>query len=173
MASWGKQGRDYIGLLYGYDPSAAYEKRFLEIDLFDDFAQQERDEPLLNQVQQAILDLTPLPASHEKKPVISPNDRSITFQMAYSRQREVEILQDQLLDLFKRNPNLEPKDIIVMAPDIEAYTPHIESVFGNVSQQDPRRIPFAIADRPDRAGLSMLRALEKFAPSAHPENIPK
>jgi len=162
LASWGKQGRDYIGLLYGYDHPEAYGTYFEEIDLFDDFAPKDMDAPLLSRVQQAILDLTPLPETHEKKPTISPNDRSITFQMAHSRQREVEILQDQLLDLFKRNPNLTPKDIIVMAPDIDVYTPHIESVFGNLPQQDPRFVPFGIADRPNRAGLPMLRAFEKL-----------
>ncbi len=161
LASWGKQGRDTIGLLYGYDQPEAYRKSFDEIDLFDDFAaEKNKDAPLLSRVQQAILDLKPLPGAHEKKSIISPFDRSITFEMAYSRQREVEILQDQLLDLFKRNPDLKPKDIIVMTPDINVYTPHIESVFGNVMRQDPRFVPFAIADRPDRAGLPMLRALE-------------
>jgi len=162
LASWGKQGRDYIGLLYGYDHPEVYGKRFLEIDLFDDFVRKDGDAPLLKQVQQAILDLTPLPTTHEQKPILSPNDRSITFQMAYSRQREVEILLDQLLDLFKQNPALTPKDIIVMTPDIDVYTPHIESVFGNLSQQDPRFVPFTIADRPDRAGLPMLGAFEKL-----------
>jgi exodeoxyribonuclease V gamma subunit len=162
LASWGKQGRDYIGLLYGYDHPEAYGKRFEEIDLFDDFAPKDGDASLLSRVQQAILDLTPLPGGHEKKPTISINDRSITFKMAYSRQREVEILQDQLLDLFKQSPNLQPKDIIVMAPDIDVYTSHIESVFGNLSRQDPRFIPFAIADKPDRAGLPMLHAFEKL-----------
>ena len=94
--------------------------------------------------------------------MVSPRDRSITFQLAYSRQREVEILQDQLLHLFKETPGLTPKDIIVMAPDIDVYTPHIEAVFGNLSPQDPRFFPFAIADRPDGAGLPMLLALEKL-----------
>ena len=37
LAAWGKQGRDYIGLLYGYDQPEAYRKRFAEIDLFTDF----------------------------------------------------------------------------------------------------------------------------------------
>ena len=163
LASWGKQGRDTIGLLYGYDQPEAYRKRFDEIDLFDNFvAEKNKAAPLLCRVQQAILDLTPLPGAHEEKSTISPFDDSITFKMAYSRQREVEILQDQMLDLIKRKPDLKPKDIIVMAPDIDVYTPHIESVFGNVMRQDPRFVPFAIADRPDRAGLPMLRALEKL-----------
>jgi len=162
LASWGKQGRDYIGLLHGYDKPEEYRKKFGEIELFDDFTDENRDAPLLHRVQQAILDLKALPGLNETKQGISPDDRSITFQLAYSRQREVEILQDQLLDLFKGNPELAPKDIIVMTPDIEVYTPHIESVFGNLSREDPRFVPFAITDRPDQAGLPMLKALEKL-----------
>jgi len=162
LASWGKQGRDYIGLLHGYDKPEAYRKKFGEIELFDDFVEEDRDATLLRQVQQAILDLKPLPGVNDRKQGISPDDRSITFQLAYSRQREVEILQDQLLDLFKADPKLTPKDIIVMTPDIEVYTPHIESVFGNLPQQDPRFVPFAVTDRPDQQGVAMLHALEKL-----------
>ncbi len=161
LASWGKQGRDYINLLRGYDKPEAYREKFGEIELFDDFARNHKA-PLLHQVQQAILDLKPLPDPHREKHGISSEDRSLTFHLAYSRQREVEILQDQLLDLFKGNPELTPKDIIVMTPDIEVYTPHIESVFGNLSQQDPRFIPFAITDRPEKSGLALLHALEKL-----------
>jgi len=162
LASWGKQGRDYIGLLYGYDRPEKYRKRFEEIDLFADFVPEEKYAPLLSRVQQAILDLAPLPGSGQKKPDISPDDRSITFHLAYSPQREVEILQDQLLQMFNRDRDLKPSDIIVMTPDIDVYTPHIESVFGNLPRQDPRFVPFAIADKPDRAGLPMIRAFKKL-----------
>ncbi len=162
LASWGKQGRDYIGLLYGYDRPEAYRKRFEEIDLFADFAPEKKYAPLLNRVQQAILDLAPLPGTGQNKSNISPDDRSITFHLAYSPQREIEILQDQLLQMFNRDPDLKPSDIIVMTPDIEVYTPHIASVFGNLPRQDPRFVPFAIADEPDRASLPMMRAFEKL-----------
>ena len=162
LASWGKQGRDYIGLLYEFDQPETYRNSFGQIDLFDDFVPEGRKATLLQQVQQAILELDPLPGVSRNKGEIFPDDRSISFQLAYSRQREVEILRDQLLDLFNGNKGLTPKDIIVMAPDVNAYTPHIESVFGNVPRQDSRFIPFTIADRPDRAGLSLLQALEKL-----------
>ena len=162
LAAWGKQGRDYIGLLYGYDQPEAYRSSFDEIDLFDDFISESDKGSLLQQVQQAILTLQPLPGPGEKKQSVFPLDRSISFQLAYSRQREVEILHDQLLGLFNENPDLKPKDIIVMAPDINSYAAHIESVFGNLSQRDSRFIPFAIADRPDRETLPMLQAVEKL-----------
>ena len=162
LAAWGKQGRDYIGLLYGYDRPEAYRHNFAEIDLFQDFVPPDRPGRLLQQVQQAILDLRPLPAADAAKSPLAADDRSISFQLAHSRQREVEILHDQLLLLFERLPDLRPRDIIVMTPDIDAYAPHIEAVFGNLPPEDARYIPFTIADNPDRASAPMLAAFEKL-----------
>jgi exodeoxyribonuclease V gamma subunit len=160
LAAWGKQGRDYMGLLYGYDRPEAYRENFAEIDLFRDVAPEGANVSLLPQVQQAILDLRPLPASLENRLRIEPDDGSIRFHLAHSPQREVEILQDQLLSFFARIPGLKPRDIIVMTPDIDVYAPHIEAVFGNIRRQDPRFIPFTIADSPERAGVPILQALD-------------
>jgi exodeoxyribonuclease V gamma subunit len=164
LAAWGKQGRDYIGLLYQYDQWETYQKNFAQIDIFEDVVSPERKVSLLEQVQQAILDLTPVPAVLEDKTAIDETDQSICFHPAYNRQREVEILQDQLLTLFDPSSRdgaaLTPGDIIVMTPDIEAYAPHIEAVFGNVSAQDARYLPFTIADRPESGSLPLLNALD-------------
>jgi exodeoxyribonuclease V gamma subunit len=162
LAAWGKQGRDYIGLLYGYDRPDAYRRNFAEIDLFRDHVAPNRADRLLQQVQQAILDLRPLPVTDLDRLLIALDDRSICFQLAHSRQREIEILQDQLLALFERLPHLKPRDIIVMTPDIRAYAPHIEAVFGNLQPEQARFIPYTIADNPDRAGVPMLAAFEKL-----------
>lgn len=162
LAAWGKQGRDYIGLLYGYDRPEVYRDNFAEIDLFSDFLGADGEGTLLQQVQQRILDLAPLPSPDEGKCLVSMADRSIDFQLAHSRQREVEILQDQLLFLFEEIPDLKPRDIIVMTPDIDCYGSHIEAVFGNIPADDPRYIPYTIADRPERASVSLLNALEKL-----------
>ncbi|MCP4744691.1 MAG: exodeoxyribonuclease V subunit gamma [Desulfobacteraceae bacterium] len=162
LAAWAKQGRDYIGLLYGYDQPDKYREQFQKIDLFSDFTGQGQPAGLLRQVQQAILDLRPLPKSGEDKLCVSPQDQSISFQLAYSRQREVEILHDRLLSLFDRNTGLKPQDVIVMAPDIDTYTAHIEAVFGNLQPHDPRHIPFTIADQPERTSAQVLQAMEKL-----------
>lgn len=160
LAAWGKQGRDYIGLLYGYDEPESYETRFSQIDMFEDFIVPGGSNPLLQQVQQAVLDLEPLPKDESKKPAVVSKDESIRFHLAHSRQREVEILQDQLLHCFETLEDLKPRDIIVMTPDIESYTPHIEAVFGNLSFTDTRFIPFTIADKPGRESLPLLKAIE-------------
>ena len=73
------------------------------------------------------------------------NDRSLTFHSCHSVMREVETLQDYLLHLFQTDPNLTPKDIIVMVADIDKYTPYIQAIFGQNSAPNSA-IPFSISD---------------------------
>ena len=45
-------------------------------------------------------------------------------------------------------------------PDIEVYTPHIQAVFGLLDVDDPRHIPFSVADRGQRDFDPLIGALE-------------
>ena len=77
------------------------------------------------------------------KPFVFPKeDRSVRVHNCHSARREIEILHDQLLELLE-NPEIQPRDIIVMAPDINAYVPYIRSIFG----QGPLKSVYAISDR--------------------------
>ena len=159
LAAWGKQGRDYMGLLDLFDDQSQYRHwpwPDEKIDIYQDFLT--ADSPsLLQQLQQGILDLQPLP-----KPALlmDAGDRSLQFHIAHSRQREIEILHDQLLGWFNQDPCLQARDIIVMVPDINAYAPHIRAVFGFIDTQDLRYIPFSIADQQQRGINPVLNALE-------------
>ncbi len=44
--------------------------------------------------------------------------------------RQVEVLREVLLGLLADDPTLEPRDILVMCPDIESYAPLITAAFG-------------------------------------------
>ncbi len=79
----------------------------------------------------------------EKAPVAEEDD-SIAIHVCHSPMREIEVLHDQLLAMFEREPNLSPTDIVVMTPDIDVYAPWIEAVFG--AAEEKLRIPFSIAD---------------------------
>ncbi|WP_298445488.1 exodeoxyribonuclease V subunit gamma [uncultured Ferrimonas sp.] len=153
LAAWGKQGRDYIGMLYEYDQPQEYQGNFQQIDLFE----APQGDSLLQQLQQGIFDLAPLPTTPQ--PVAAADD-SVQLVLAHSRQREVEILHDQLLRRFAENPELRPSDVIVMMPDVAQYAPYIEAVFGRLPRSDNRYLPFTIADRPQRGHQVMLLALE-------------
>lgn len=164
LAAWGKQGRDFIGLLDEYDSDearASYAPHFTRIgqriDLFDGA----EAHTLLQQLQDDIRELRPLHETREQWPAVDPHaDESIRFHVAHSAQREVEILHDRLLAAFAADPALRPRDVIVMVPDIEVYTPHIQAVFGLLDADDSRYIPFSVADRTQRTFDPLVGALE-------------
>ncbi len=158
LASWGRQGRDFIRMLDEFDEHAQAEGRddSLRIDLFGE----ETGETLLQQVQVAIRELRPL-AEHEQTPP-DAGDRSIEFHVAHSVQREVEVLHDQLLAMFAHSAEtgLRPRDVVVMVPDIDTFTAAIHAVFGQYRRNDERFIPFEIGDVKDRSVNPLLVALE-------------
>ncbi|WP_207950594.1 exodeoxyribonuclease V subunit gamma [Marinobacter sp. JSM 1782161] len=155
LAAWGKQGRDYIRLLDGYDAPEHYAHWLDRVDLF----RPSDGDSLLNQLQNDILDLNPV---HEatRNAESNSNDTSIVFHSTHSPLREVEVLHDQLLAAFSADDSLKPQDIIVMVPDINAYAPHIEAVFGQLDPDDDRYIPYTISDQGQRHQSPVLVALE-------------
>lgn len=164
LAAWGKQGRDYLRLIDEHDDTGDYqslfEQRALRIDMFEPFSQ--GNGTLLSQLQDDIRELRPVGETREHWPTPSDEDDSIVFHVTHGPQREVEILHDQLLAAFSSDPNLRPRDIIVMVPDIDRYAPHIEAVFGQLSQDDPRFIPYTLSDQASRHRLPLMIALEKL-----------
>lgn len=163
LAAWGRQGRDFVRQLDAFDDALAAQQHFAvpKIDLFDDGPGQN----LLQQVQARIRDLVPRSERPADEPAVDPADRSIVFHIAHSAQREVEILHDQLLALLAQPPAagaapLQPRDIVVMVPDIEAFAPAIRSVFGAYGRADARHIPYDIADLQDRGHNPVMVALE-------------
>lgn len=101
--------------------------------------QEIKSNSLLGQLQSQILHL-------ENKPLnIAKNDRTLTLHSCHSAMREVEVLHDYLLDLFNQDPNLTPKDVVVMVADINQYTPYIQAVFGQKNGGAPQ-IPFSLSD---------------------------
>ncbi|WP_417347113.1 exodeoxyribonuclease V subunit gamma [Ferrimonas sp.] len=158
LAAWGKQGRDYIGMLYGIDEPDQYRSHFQSIDLWSS-PMDLGPSTMLRRMQQGIFDLDPMPDTPWPA---AGEDHSLAFHLAHSRQREVEILHDQLLQRFQEEPDLSPSEVIVMMPDVDLYAPHIEAVFGHLERDDNRYIPYTIADRPERGHQVVVLALEKL-----------
>ena len=95
LAAWGKQGRDFIQLLDHWD-NLPYSHEVFKTDI-PHFPDTEEDaDTLLKKVQWGIVNLDPAPKATSP---ITPDD-SLTFHIAHSPQREVEILHDQLLRIF-------------------------------------------------------------------------
>lgn len=162
LAAWGKQGRDFVRLLDQWDSPESYQSWFQQIDVFEEVP--EAKARLLHQVQNAILNRDPLPASKQERRPVSPHDDSISFQIVHTRQREIEVLHDQLLRLFDQKngtcSELTPRDVIIMVPNVDHYAPHIQAVFGQIPVTDPRYIPFSIADRRQRGHNPIHLSLE-------------
>ncbi len=154
LASWGRQGRDYIRMLDEFDEAAGEHADHLRVDLFSD----DDGDTLLRQMQGAVRDMLPL-AEHAF-PVPDADDRSVVFHIAHSVQREVEVLHDQLLAQFAADATLRPRDVVVMVPDIDVFTAAIHAVFGQYRRGDARYIPFEIGDVNDRSVNPLLVALE-------------
>ncbi len=59
-----------------------------------------------------------------------PADRSVQVHACHGTTRQVDVLREVLVGLLEDDPTLEPRDILVMCPDIEAYAPLIQAGFG-------------------------------------------
>ncbi len=62
--------------------------------------------------------------------VLAPGDRSVQVHSCHGAARQVDVVREVLLGLLQDDPTLEPRDILVMCPDIETYAPLITAGFG-------------------------------------------
>lgn len=58
------------------------------------------------------------------------SDRSVQVHSCHGPARQVDVLREVLLGLLEDDPTLQPRDIVVMCPDIETYAPLITANFG-------------------------------------------
>ncbi|MBN8247920.1 MAG: exodeoxyribonuclease V subunit gamma, partial [Verrucomicrobia bacterium] len=101
------------------------------------------DDSLLHSVQSDLLHLRQ-PSVDESIPPFPPADPSLRIHSCHSPRRELEVLQDQILDALDHDPALGPADILVLTPDIEAYAPQIHAVFG-APEEERLRLPYTVA----------------------------
>ena len=150
LASWGHGGMAFQEQLM--DMSDDWQDGFVDPDPDPDHG------TLLGMVQGDILDLRDRRRTDpaERTP-LDPADDSIQVHACHGRHREVQVLHDRLLRCFETLPDLKAREILCMAPDIDAYAPHIDAVFGAAPPE--RRIPWSIADRRLGAEQPLLAAI--------------
>ena len=61
---------------------------------------------------------------------LAADDRSVQVHSCHGPARQIDVLREVLLGLLADDPTLEPRDILVMCPDIETYAPLIVAGFG-------------------------------------------
>jgi len=161
LASWGKQGRDYLHLLDDFDNVAQYRQRMNRVDVFVDPAAGPHAPTLLHQLQSGILNLEPAHSVLDARRELRPDDDSIRLVTCHSAQREVEVLHDRLLAWFDADAALMPRDVMVMVPDMAVFAPHIQAVFGRFAAGQARHIPYSVADTTPRQS-PLVQALEQL-----------
>ncbi len=70
----------------------------------------------------------------DDRPALRADDGSLRVHACHGRLRQVEVMRDAILHLLADDPTLEPRDVIVMCPDIEAFAPLVHAVFGSGAQ---------------------------------------
>ncbi|MET8779352.1 exodeoxyribonuclease V subunit gamma [Nocardia sp. NPDC004654] len=60
-----------------------------------------------------------------------PADDSVRVHACHGPSRQVEVLRECLLGLFAADPTLEPRDVLIMCPEVEAYAPLVRAAFGS------------------------------------------
>ncbi|MGQ4005329.1 exodeoxyribonuclease V subunit gamma [Francisellaceae bacterium CB300] len=136
LANLGQQGKEFFNeLLDNQDKQEieVFEKSQLD---FEKLEQQSQTQ--LISLQRNLLELNCENYSESK-------DDSITINSCHSPLREVQVLHDKLLDMVASDSNIKPRDILVMCPSIEDYSPYIDSVFSRFPEKS--KLPCSIADR--------------------------
>jgi len=85
-------------------------------------------------------------------------DETVQIHVCHSATREVEVLHDRLLGLFDTHPDIQPADVLVLTPDLDAYAPVVEAVFGAADT-----IPFNIGRQRARVGTAISAFLDLLA----------
>lgn len=158
LASMGTQGRDFFDLITGFD--CEFHEQFEEPEQRSILADLQSD--ILN-----LRDREGVDVNGSEKPegqpgssgtghfYVSDKDSSLQVHSCHSPMREIEVLHDNLLAMFESDPDLSPRDIIVMTPDIETYAPFVHAVF-DAQTDETLRIPFSIADQSSRRESRMI-----------------
>lgn len=175
LAAWGRQGRDFIALLQAHEErpvrdrfDAALQALGSRVDLFEEPVPEGSAGTLLTQLQDDILHGRPLPETRDRWPAVDPaSDHSLRFHVCHTALREVEVLHDQVLAALHGDPSLQPRDILVMVPDVAAYAPLFHAVFGRLPPGDPRHVPYTISDVADDAGTRLLEAVRGLIALPH------
>ncbi|MCW2544226.1 MAG: recC, partial [Frankiales bacterium] len=80
---------------------------------------------------------------------LQPDDASVQVHACHGQARQVEVLREVVVGLLADDPTLEPRDILVMCPDIEAYAPLVAAAFGmgEIGGHPGHQLRVRLADR--------------------------
>jgi exodeoxyribonuclease V gamma subunit len=79
-------------------------------------------------------------------------DTSVVWHRTFGTARQVEVLRDHILHLLDERtadgqPRFQPRDIVVLSPDVERFAPLVESTFAGDPAGGVPAVPVQVADR--------------------------
>ena len=78
-------------------------------------------------------------------------DSSLEIHACHGAERQVEVMRDRLLHLFADDATLEPRDVLIMCPDVESFAPLVRGAFGQSGLDHPAfNLRVRLADRGPR-----------------------
>ncbi|MDT5119583.1 MAG: exodeoxyribonuclease gamma subunit, partial [Mycobacterium sp.] len=98
-------------------------------------------------------------------PLLDPTDRSVQVHACHGADRQVQVVREVVLGLLADHPDLEPRDVVVMCPDIETFAPLISASFGlgaEDSQHPGHRMRVKLADRALRQSNPLLHVVAQL-----------
>lgn len=95
-----------------------------------------------------------VPGAVDARLVLDPSDESVQVHACHGRARQVEVARDAVLHLLAARPDLEPRDVILLCPDVETFAPLVDAAFacapGDANAGGGAalpRLPVRVADR--------------------------
>ncbi len=159
LINWGEVLSESYKLLFSHDDYAnVYE-------VIDEPASTPQKETLLGRIQSEIHNNI----SNANRTEIPENllkDSSLHIVGCYTPVREVEVLYNYLIDIFKDDSAMGARDVAVMVSDINLYAPYIRAVFDNA----PVHIPYVISDESVAQGNTLFTALQDIL-NVNPETF--
>lgn len=159
LQAWGAAGRDFMAVLGGYEVVHPAGEISAHVD--PDTRGPQRD-GLLQRLQSDLFHRRASPGAPVRA-TVDRGDASLQVHACHTRLRELQVLHDQLQAMFdpdspqgrRFDPPLQPREVAVLAPDIDPYIPYLNAVFGGRGGDDGaggQALPYALADASPLAG---------------------
>lgn len=132
VRSWGRLATETAAIVRGVAPSTT---------ALDADADRDREtESLLAHIQHDIrLDRAVTPYTGPAEP---PRAGSLQVHACHGVSRQLEVLRDVLGHLFENDPSLQPRDVLIMCPDLARFEPFARAVF----QRGTMPVPLTVTD---------------------------
>lgn len=154
LGSWGRMGQHFMLALE--DSETLVDERHWQ-DLETALVPRTR----LEGVQESIRQARPALMAPRGDSAAERADRTLRVHACHTRLRELEVLRDALLRELIEDRTLRPAEIVVMAPDIQAYVPLLSAVFGEAGRHEGP-LPYHLADVAVSSAHSLFEAFRRL-----------